>query len=43
MKHIRSVIPANDKASVFVEKMFDLTGRSVLKSIRRMAGLVKSK
>ena len=29
MKHIRSVIPVKKKAGVFIEKVFDLTGRSV--------------
>ena len=41
--HIRSVIPAKKKAIIFMEKVFDLTGRSIWKSKRRMARLVKSK
>ena len=41
--HIRSVIPAKKKASIFMEKVFDLTGRSIWKSKRKMARLVKSK
>ena len=43
MKHIRSVMPAKKKTSVFMEKMFDLTRGSVWKSKGRIAGLVKSK